>query len=378
MTAVPVAPILAAARLLLCILAVAAIPGQTSSAVDYATDTIDASTRWTIHTQTDVTVSSPAVRLSDVATLIGQHSAWDRIAKTPIAMIPADSMTIRIDRNRLAAVIERFEAIPATIDYTGPQTITVRRTETAPPHASSPTAKPATAPVQSAVVPASYRASYQSPPTVSIGSKGSTRRFDAALKRFAIDWIDRFAIEPSRGLPPELSHAPINDLTVQRTGPDRAIVTLRTGRRDNLQNFAVPVQLRPHPTVVVPTGSIARGTLLSRHHFKLAPLPAADIGPDMLTNIDSLVGKQSTAAMRSGRPVTASMVSEPMVVRRGELLQLRVVGGGVSVTTAAKSMSDAAGGELIEVETLSPRKRLIARVIDSSTAEIVTRSPVVR
>jgi flagella basal body P-ring formation protein FlgA len=48
------------------------------------------------------------------------------------------------------------------------------------------------------------------------------------------------------------------------------------------------------------------------------------------------------------------------------------------VATSAKSLSKGAAGDLIAVETLEPRKKIIARVARSGLVEIFTRPPRVR
>ena len=75
------------------------------------------------------------------------------------------------------------------------------------------------------------------------------------------------------------------------------------------------------------------------------------------------------------RPIVKSDVRKPTLVRRGDLLDLRVVGAGIVVTTSAKALGDGPLDGLIEVETMRPRKRKIARVVASGVVEILSRPP---
>jgi len=79
--------------------------------------------------------------------------------------------------------------------------------------------------------------------------------------------------------------------------------------------------------------------------------------------------------VRANQPINRGDVGSPILVHRGDLIEIRVVGGGISVTTNAKALGDGAVSELIEIETLQPRKRLIARVVQPGMVEIVTRAP---
>ena len=79
-------------------------------------------------------------------------------------------------------------------------------------------------------------------------------------------------------------------------------------------------------------------------------------------------------SLRVNRPILSGDVRQPTVVKRGELLDLRVVGAGI-VSTPAKALNDGPLNGLIEVETMRPRKKKIARVVGPGVVEILTRPP---
>ena len=107
----------------------------------------------------------------------------------------------------------------------------------------------------------------------------------------------------------------------------------------------------------------------------MQPIPEDQLESDHVLDPADVVGLEVRGFPRPGRPLNRSDLGSPTLVRRGDLIEVRVMGGGVIVTTNAKAHGDGAASELIEVETLEPRKRLLARVVQPGLVEIVTRAP---
>jgi flagella basal body P-ring formation protein FlgA len=82
--------------------------------------------------------------------------------------------------------------------------------------------------------------------------------------------------------------------------------------------------------------------------------------------------------LRADQPISIGNIGSPILIHRGDLVELRVLSGGVTVKTNAKSLGDGSESDLVEIETMRPRKRLVARVVQTGLVEIVTRSPAMR
>jgi len=120
-----------------------------------------------------------------------------------------------------------------------------------------------------------------------------------------------------------------------------------------------------------------RGQTVTLHDLQYEPYSVEGVGlpADVVSTPEELVGLEVVGLVRSGVALTRDAFAAPRVVRRGELLEVQVGGGGVRVTTGAKALADGAVGELIEIETLQPKRRLLAKVVNSSLVEIITRAP---
>ena len=101
----------------------------------------------------------------------------------------------------------------------------------------------------------------------------------------------------------------------------------------------------------------------------------SEVDEKQFGSLQQLVGMEVSKSLRLNRPILKTDVRHPTVVRRGDLLDLRVVGAGIVITTPAKALEDGPINGLVEVETLRPRKRKIARIVASGVVEILSRPP---
>jgi flagella basal body P-ring formation protein FlgA len=99
------------------------------------------------------------------------------------------------------------------------------------------------------------------------------------------------------------------------------------------------------------------------------------IDSDAITDPLQAVGLEVRKTLRADQPFSLADIGSPILVHRGDLVEVRVRSGGVTVTTNAKTMNDGAESDLVEIETTRPRKRLLARVVQTGLVEIVTRAP---
>jgi flagella basal body P-ring formation protein FlgA len=140
------------------------------------------------------------------------------------------------------------------------------------------------------------------------------------------------------------------------------------------------VTFTPRPAIVTARNSLRRGHWVTAGDLQYEPYAVETISlpVDAVLSPDDLIGLEVVGLVRPGVVLSPSAFVAPRVIRRGDLLEIRVGGGGVHVTTAAKALGDGAVGELIEIETLQPKRRLLARVVNSTLVEIITRAPQVR
>lgn len=359
-----------------------------------------ASNHWTLRVLSPVTVSSPIVRLGDVVQpLDSQMPQWDRLRHAPIGLLPLNSQPMRIQRDRLHRAIRDATAQSPVIDWVGPAEIEVqyRRDQ---PNAS---VERSVTVVPSGSGGSVRTASYEAPDAGNGDQReprdGTQRELRDGTQREMSDseverithWVmlavDRQHPELARRFRVELaddrsalsSLARISGVTdlepLVEPQAGNCPVRLVARRFDGPVESQLLLKLTPHPEVAVVTKVLPRGHRLTSQDLELQPIPEQELEPSHIRDPQEVLGMEVRNGVRPGQPLDRSNLRTPIVVHRGDLIEVRVMGGGVVVTTNAKALSDGSAADLIEIETLDPRKRLLARVVQSGLVEIVTRAP---
>lgn len=364
---------------LVVILIWASLAGIADAQLAGETTTIDARTRWTFRTLSPVTLSSSIVRLGDVVQPIDPNQAgWQRLRQSAIGLVPLSGEAMTIQRDRLSRVILSAEATPRAIDWLGPTTI---RIVYRPSAASDRDEMNPAEPIRQVAYRSESGQSDMAPAErlSSADAKRVIHWIELSLARFYPMIADSYGIDidphqpgltPLRWLSGVTSLESIESID---DGPCRFLITARsaTGPIES----EITITLSAFPKIVVPRRTLGRGQRIEASDLEWKPFPPDQLDPSSVIDPEILVGQEVRSPLRAGRPILHSDVGSPILVHRGDLVEVRVIGGGVTVTTNAKALGDGAASDLIEIETMNPRKRLIASVATPGTVEIVTRAP---
>lgn len=350
-------------------------PANSASAgLNLELDTIDAKTRWSFRSKSPVTISSSIIRLGDVAEPLDPYiGAWNRLKNAPIGLLPVGGKTMTIDRNRLNDALRNAEATPRSIDWIGPEQIEVVYRKDAVPSLAANSQSPVAQ--ASATVPAAPLLSEREVDRI-------MHWIDLAIDRQIPSVHEAFRIEVDQRQPALArlrTMAGVSDIRVIGT-PEEGLnrFHLRARSVDGPIEAEISATLTKHPVFAVPRSSLPRGHRIAESDLVMVPIDEEDANSAFVADPGSLIGKEVRNNVMRGKPFKPSDVGSPILVHRGDLVELQVLGGGVKVTTTAKAVGEGAESDLIEVDTLRPRKRMVARVVEPGVVAIVTRAPVVR
>lgn len=356
--------------------------GQLATKNGIEVASIDTETRWGFRTLSPVTISTPIVRLGDVVVPLDPNMAgWQRLRGAAVGLVPLDGHPMTIERSRLNVVVQAAEATPQVFDWVGPTKIVVNyhpdaaRLRTSINSPSRPVAS------HSAVRPATYLT--PAAPSASPLTPSEQRRVvqwvERGIASFLPEVLEDFSIEiePNQpGLANLKSLAVVTSVELLepiREGDVACRVAARGVSGPIEAQFALT--LLPHPMIVVPRSSLQRGHRIGAEDLQLQQIKRDQMRDEYLTEVSQAIGKEVKTSLAANRPIQRDRLGTPILVRRGDLVEVQVVGGGITVSTNAKAMGDGSASDLIEVETLQPRKRLVGRVVTSGLVEIVTRAP---
>ena len=130
----------------------------------------------------------------------------------------------------------------------------------------------------------------------------------------------------------------------------------------------VPIQakLELPQMIVVSKRAMRRDEVITADSLTYAPLPTKSTASseNYFTDIDQLVGQQLRRSLTTGQPLETQFVGDPTVVTRGEMVEVESVSGGVVVRTSGRATSSGAVGDMIDIELLPTRTRVLASVVE--------------
>lgn len=395
--------------------------------------------RWTFHARSPVTIESPIIYLRDVLRPQDPDFApWQRIGRSPLGLVPTDGTPTRIRRQRLADAIRGMEATTAVVEIHGPDSIEIayRPGGNTPGQSRPPTATTAagtaasigaavaTGPAGSASGPvklASGPVTLASgpgtsgpgptgsppvtPPPHPAGSgdatwevdrervEGKGAEIDPATRRRLAHWLQtwldrheqvagRFQAEMIHEQPGWIDLRDARRLSAVRfdeatsAGVQRVHVEAVAASGNVTSEIAV--RLVPYPEAVASRMTLPRGHRITAVDLTAIPMAPEHWREDFVTDPEGLIGKEVLTALRPGQPIRAGDARRPLLVKRGDLVEVRVVGGGITVSTNGRSLGEGSEHELVQVETLDPKRKVVARVLAPGSVEIISRVPGVR
>ncbi|MCE0503894.1 MULTISPECIES: flagellar basal body P-ring formation chaperone FlgA [unclassified Roseivivax] len=101
--------------------------------------------------------------------------------------------------------------------------------------------------------------------------------------------------------------------------------------------------------VAVPVRQILPGEILTEADLRVISLPRARVGSFALTDRDKLIGMEVRSLLTTGRAVMAQAVQEPLVIRRGQSVAIRLNDGRLVLSAPGRALRDAHAGEEIKV-----------------------------
>ncbi|WP_297056994.1 flagellar basal body P-ring formation chaperone FlgA [Thermosulfurimonas sp.] len=208
----------------------------------------------------------------------------------------------------------------------------------------------------------------------SLGREHFERLFQQWVVR-ALPWpekeveIVRLSAEPLPVEVPEGAVERVKVIGIPRPGSNTLLV-------DYLQNGRLLVRVRVlgyvevRVPVVVLTRPVPRGACLTREDLTVVRRPLTRLPQDVIGDIREALGKCARYGLSPGRPLRASQIEIPPIVRRNQIVNIVARGRFITVVTKGQAREDGRPGEIIRVRNLSSKREIYARVVDAHTVEV--------
>lgn len=121
---------------------------------------------------------------------------------------------------------------------------------------------------------------------------------------------------------------------------------------------------------VVAIRPLTRGDIIRASDVVVRPLLQTPTRINPATRLSDVVGHEVLRTIALGQPVDRRQLQKPVLIRRGQAVQVKAKAAGVVVTTTARAAEDGSLGDIILLQSLDSREKYSAHVTGLQTAEI--------
>lgn len=127
--------------------------------------------------------------------------------------------------------------------------------------------------------------------------------------------------------------------------------------------------------IVTVTRAIERGTVVKDGDVTIERRARAEIGRDVITDRDLVIGFAARAALQPGKPIRTADLMKPELVQRNETVTLVYEVPGVMITVRGKAMEGGAEGDVISVLNEQSKRTVQGVVTGPGRVTVGTRTP---
>jgi flagella basal body P-ring formation protein FlgA len=133
----------------------------------------------------------------------------------------------------------------------------------------------------------------------------------------------------------------------------------------------VPVEVRVFRDTVVANRSMGRGEVVGPNDVRLEERNALAPGSSGLTRLEDAIGFELRRTVQVNSMLASSAVVAPLLVRRGDRLQISAHAGGITVGATAEAMRDGRKGDRIPARNIQSKRMVEVIVTGPGRGDIV-------
>ncbi len=126
--------------------------------------------------------------------------------------------------------------------------------------------------------------------------------------------------------------------------------------------------------VVVTIADRERGDALQARDLTIIKRPASQIGPDVVTAMNDLIGMIPRRALKAGEMVRQADLAKPILVEKNQVVAVIYASSGLTLSMRGRAQSSGAMGDTIRVQN-PQSKRMIEGVVTGPAQVTITTIP---
>ena len=124
--------------------------------------------------------------------------------------------------------------------------------------------------------------------------------------------------------------------------------------------------------VPVLTRQLGKSDVIEASDLTNKPMPDKYLRKDTITDSKMLIGQSPRAVISADRPIRQSEISSPILIKKGEPVQLTYTNPYMSLKTTGVALADGAKGDMIRVKNDKSEKAVSGRVVANGRVEVNT------
>ena len=136
-----------------------------------------------------------------------------------------------------------------------------------------------------------------------------------------------------------------------------------------------PVSGRYETMVAVPvvTRQFSAGDVIEKSDITLQQIPERQLRKDTITDANIILGKSPKRMISANRPIRATEIAEPVVVKKGQMVEMTYTTPGVHIRDQGEALEDGSVGSIIRVKNTKTGRAITARVEGQGHVETNTQ-----
>jgi flagella basal body P-ring formation protein FlgA len=222
--------------------------------------------------------------------------------------------------------------------------------------------------VACAAVPAYAATALREQAIIDLVADEAVKRLQVPRRDVVVEWEDMSASSIIPELPEgqvTLEVAPHAHLGGKGSVPIQVSVN---GRK--FRTIFPRLEVKVFQTVVVAKNRIQRGGIANGGDVALQRTAVSGSVQAPLTSMISVLGAEATRDIQPGTVLTAGMFRLPTLIKAGDMVNIVLTSGGLTIVYQGQARTAGAMGQLIKVQNLQSKREFTARVAGPNRVEI--------
>lgn len=137
-----------------------------------------------------------------------------------------------------------------------------------------------------------------------------------------------------------------------------------------VKKLRVTAQVHIFADVIVARSYIRKHQVIQDRDLQRVNKDLSLLPPDVVTDMEELLGKRTTLTMNSNEVFRKGMVERAPIVKKGDRMTLVVENNHFKITSLGEVQEEGGKGDRVRLVNVSSKKEIYGRILDANTAQI--------